>query len=466
MLSRCIPGIVCLASLAPIGCEAPLWSTPLPQPRPLGAEHAAIRPATVIDGPRRAAAPEEPAGELTLRAALALALTRSPELAGFAWSVRQAEAECLQAQLLPNPELEAEFENFAGSGEFRGTRALETTIALSQLIELGGKRAKRLRLARHDSRLAGWDYEAKRLEVLTATAGRFIEVLAIQEKLDIAREELKLVAATHDAVRQRVVAGKAAPAEQSKATVEVAGARIRIRRAELALLAARHALGATWGSDKPRFSRAAGDLTEAAELPPIESLVGKLAQSPAIARWETEISRRRAALALAEARGIGDLTVGAGYRHFRETASNDRAMLLTVGVPLPLFDRNQGDIRKAKLAVLRAKADRQAARVKVRNELEGAYQALAAAHAEATSLKSEVLPAAQQSHEAVRQSYQQGKVGYLDLLDAQRTLIKARREYVEALALRHQAAAEVEGLIAEPLSTHPTAGSQDRGSKP
>ena len=94
-------------------------------------------------------------GELTLPDALALALVHSPRLAGASWNVRAAEAERLQARLLPNPELEAEAEEITGSGERRGLETAEMSVRLSQLIELGGKRARRTKVAEMEGRLAG-----------------------------------------------------------------------------------------------------------------------------------------------------------------------------------------------------------------------------------------------------------------------------------------------------------------------
>jgi cobalt-zinc-cadmium efflux system outer membrane protein len=106
-------------------------------------------------------------GALSLEEVLRAALLRNPALSSTAFEVRAAEARTLQASLLPNPELELELEDFGGTGEVRGVRASESTLQLSQLVELGGKRAKRVGAAGLERGLATWDYEAKRLEVLT-----------------------------------------------------------------------------------------------------------------------------------------------------------------------------------------------------------------------------------------------------------------------------------------------------------
>ncbi|HUS91773.1 MAG TPA: TolC family protein [Phycisphaerae bacterium] len=454
-----------LLAAALAGCAAPAGLS-LPQRRPLGADLETSMPPPADEPPAAPAAParraEAPTGDLTLRQALAAALRGNPELAGFGWAVRQAEADEIQAAALPNPELEAEFENFAGSGEFRGSGALETTVTLSQVILLGEKRARQRALAAHDSRLAGWDYEAKRLDVLTAVAGQFVDVLAGQQKLALAQEDLTLAESTFQTVEKRVDAGKASPMEKSKAAVERASGRVRAGRAERELAAARQKLAALWGGREATFARAVGSLEQVAALPSVESLVARLSQNPQLARWSEEIARRRAALEWEKAQAVPDVTVGVGYRHFRGTPDNDRAMLLTLGAPLPVFDQNRGGIARARLGVLKAASDRHAAEVHARAELEQSYQALAAAHAEAVALRDEILPAARQAFEAAQESFRQGKAGYLDVLDAQRTLIEARQEHAEALASYHQAVAALEGLTAQPLDPAPAAGPQPK----
>ncbi|MBA3948799.1 MAG: TolC family protein, partial [Acidobacteria bacterium] len=100
---------------------------------------------------------ENPTGQVTLREALALALMHSPDLAAFAWEVRAREARVLQAGLLPNPVFSVQAEDLGGSTDAASGQGLlqpQATIQLSQLIELGGKRAARQRLAESHQQLA------------------------------------------------------------------------------------------------------------------------------------------------------------------------------------------------------------------------------------------------------------------------------------------------------------------------
>ena len=433
------------------GCAIGPPDSAWPEPRPLGREISTYRPPQKpeADIPKTASLPEA-RKELRLHDALALALGRSPDLAGVALSVREAEAEALQAGLLPNPEAEAEFEDFAGTGDLAGTKSAGTTVTVGQLIELGGKRVKRFHRARLEAELAGWDYEARRIALMTEVAQRFAAVLAAQRKVELADMSLKLAEATRDAVSKRLKAGKITPVELTKADVEVSTASIHVQRASRELAASRHRLAAAWGSTSPHFEAAAGDLSHVAPLPKMHQVIPLLAQNPDLARWKTEHAQREAVFSSEKAKAIPDVTVSAGFRHFNE--SSDQAAHVGISIPLPLFGRNQGGVRKARYGRLKARSEEEAARARLRSDLIEAYQELAASHEEATSLHTKVVPAAEQVFEATRTSFDQGKTDYLAVLDAQRTLTDTRRQYVDALASYHRALPVVEGLIAQPLT--------------
>ena len=439
---------VALVALA--GCAAPIAQVTLPTPRALG------RAPTVVPRPGDAEAPPdgEPRGVLVLRQALALALVRSPELASASLDVRAAEARVLQAGLLPNPEAELEIEEFGGKGERRGFQGAETTLALGQLVELGHKRRRRVRVAALEGELAGWDYEATRLDVLTATAKGFVDVLAAQRQVALRRELVKLSEQVLRNVAERVEAGRVPPLEGLKAKLAVAISRVDLEKAARALEAARKSLAARWQSTSPAFERVGGELAVAARIPPAERLAERLAESPELARWPAELRQRQAQVALAKAEGVSDVTVGGGVAYFKET--DDAAFLLSLSFDLPVFDRNQGGIREAEIEAAKAEQERRAALATAHAALAEAHRELATAAAESHALQTEILPTAQAAFDAAMEGFRQGKSDYLDVLDAQRALFEARQEQIEALAAYHRAVADVERLVGRPLASIPT----------
>jgi cobalt-zinc-cadmium efflux system outer membrane protein len=402
----------------------------------------------------------DPRGALSLRQALHETLLHNPELLAFSFELRAIEARRLQAGLLPNPELSAELENFGGSGSTRGVQSAEATIQLSQLIELGGKRAKRLRLTGLERDVAGFEYEAKRLEIFTDTSKAFVEALSAQERLAQTTELLRLAERVLGAVSQRVKAGKVSPVEETRARIAISTARLHIRQARSAYEAARKRLASFWGSTTPRFERLSGSLETTASIPSEEQLAARMQKNPDIARWAVETDARRAQVAVEQSKRIPDVTVSGGVRYIHET--DDPAFVVGFSVPLQLFDRNQGGIREARTRLEQAEHERRAAEVRVGTALSEAYQNLVRAADEVQALQQDVLPATHKTFQAIQEGYRQGKFGFLDVLDAQRTLFETRGQFLEALTAYHQAVADIERLIGEGLPAAPPGNGEKR----
>lgn len=435
------------------GCAATkIVDTARPEPRPLGSElgvyEAPLEPekdsAALVTG-------REATGVITLRQALALALMKNPELAGFSWEARSREAKTLQAGLIPNPSVGVEVENFGGSGPRSGLNATETTIALSQLIELGGKRFKRTRAAALERDLAGWDFEAKRLDVLTEVVKNFADVLGAQQQVVYDAELVSLAEKTHGTVSERVEAGKVSPLELTKAGVSLSNTKIGHERAKSDLAAARKKLAAMWGEASPAFDRAEGDLTLLSPVPSAEDLKKLLSNNPDITRWVKETEQRTAALEVEKAKSIPDLTVSGGVRHFSDT--DDNAFVLGLSIPIPLFDRNPGGVLEARYKIAKARQESRAAEAKAGSSLAESYKALAFSYEQSMALRNQVIPGAEHAFEAAGEGYREGKFEFLELLDAQRTLFEAREKYLASLISYHKAKAEVERLIGESIES-------------
>jgi cobalt-zinc-cadmium efflux system outer membrane protein len=442
------------------GCMDSGNDTAWPDARPLGQEFSTFRPPkkppkTVSDIPEIA----EPNGAITLRRALALALIHNPELRAFSWEVRASEARTLQASLLPNPEIKVEVEEVGGTGERSGFDGAATTIQLGQLIELAGKPTKRKRLASLESKLAGWDYEAKRLNVLTEVAHALVEMLAAQERLKLTEELVELSEQVLNTVTQRVETGKDSPVEKTKAQVSLASARIEQKQARQRVASARKQLAATWGSISPGFDVVTGQLDATFPIPSETELRHLLAQNPDLARWAIEMQRRRAALELEKANAITDPKIFGGMQRFNET--DDTPVVFGLSIPIPTSNRNQGRILEARYNIAKARRQRRAAEANLYVALADAYEALSSALIEVTALKNEVLPGAQSAFDATRQGYRQGKFDYLMVLDAQRTFFQARARYIESLAAYHKAKADVERLIGRPIDGETVSKSED-----
>lgn len=420
--------------------------------------HQAEPPRVSESAARRQQAPtfENPTGAISLRDVIALALLHSPDLAAFAWETRAREARILQAGRPPNPVATIVAQDlwsrrlFPGGNPSQEAVQPQATIELSQVIELGGKRTARRNLAALNRDLAGWDYEAARINVLTQVTRTFIDVLAAQEMVTLTTQTTQLVEQVQQSVHARVVAGVASPIEETKAEVALSAARLESDRARRVLDASRRQLVAFWGATEAKFQSAVGDLAEIQELPSLAELNARVSGNPDLARWAAEISQRQAELALEKARRVPDVTMTAGYRRY--TAVDSNALVIGGSIALPIFNRNKGAVEEANRRLSKAYEERRAAEARASALLAEAYRALSSAHQEVTTLRSEVRPLAQRTFEAVSEGYRLGKFGYLDVLDAQRTLIGAGAQHLRALSDYHKAVADVERLIGAPLN--------------
>jgi cobalt-zinc-cadmium efflux system outer membrane protein len=387
---------------------------------------------------------------LSLRDALALALERNPDLASFSWEIRAREARALQAGLLPNPTFSAEIENIGGSGSRDGVESAETTLMLSQLIELGGKRGKRRSIGAFEAEAAEWEYEAARLGVIAETTTAFVDALARQDAVRMAAEQIQLADDVLRAVEAQVRAGAVSSAEVPRAEVEVTNQQIQRRLHDRALRAAYVRLATAWGDSEPAFSAVAGDLNVVSPIPPEIELVKKMASTPELERWRVEVAKRRAAIELEDARPIPDVTLGLGPRHFND--KNDWALVAGVQLPLPVFDRNQGGRQESRDRLAKSRAEQRSTQLRLRRALAQSYQGLASAYEEVAALRDEAIPNAERAYAATKRAQRRGALRFTDVLDSQRSLFALRARLVATLASYHLSRAQTEALIGGALT--------------
>ena len=386
---------------------------------------------------------------ITLRGSLALALEQNPELAAFSWDVRSAEAKILQARLRPNPELGIQTEDFGGDRKSRGLTRSQTTLQLSQIIELGGKRRSRVRAATFGRELAELDYETKRLDVLRKTAQAFVDVLGAQRRVELTEENVNLAAGLLPDIKKRIEAGKASAVEQTRNDVAVASARIEADQARRALIVFRQHLAAQWGSTEAHFLRVAGELDRVDPLPSFGRLVLSLTNNPEIARWAPETERRDAAVRLQLAEAVPNLMLLGGPRYIAET--DEITHVIGFSLPLPFWNRNQGAILDARNQLAKAGDERRSAVTRLSTELSDAYQTVQRTANEIRILKESVLPGAESAAQALQEGYQAGRYSYLEVNEARRTLTTSRLQYLQALTDYHKAIADIEALTARPF---------------
>ena len=385
----------------------------------------------------------EPAAPLTLKAALELALGANPDLSAAGRELDAVEATITQARVRPNPQISTLIEDTQ-----RSTRT--TTLQLNQPIELGGKRAARIEAAERGRDAASAELDAKRAEIRAAVMTAFFDVLTAQERLRLVQSSVLLAQHATLAASRRVAAGKVSPVQETKARVAEVGVWVESFQATSELNIARKRLAATWGSPSPRFERAEGPVETLPTLPALGELNTRLANAPGLQRARLEVNRRQALAQVERTRRIPDVTVSLGTKRNEELGRNQA--IFGISIPIPVFDRNQGNLLEALRRTDKARDELIATEVRLGGELAQAHERLNAARQEVDALQNDILPGAQSAYDAATKGFELGKFSFLEVLDAQRTLLQAKSQYLRTLTEGHRAAAEIERVLGDASS--------------
>jgi cobalt-zinc-cadmium efflux system outer membrane protein len=381
---------------------------------------------------------------LTLERIHELVERHNPELASSREDLKAKEGSKLQTSLRPNPTLQAEGENFGGSGQFEGRQRLEQKFVLRYMIETWNKRSFREDVAGDEVDLASLTVDATRQDVLAEAEKAYWSVLASRELLNL-REELKHLADTGlRTVSRQEEAGKVSSLEKTKAEVEQSRTRIAVRKAQRNFQSARHTLASKWGENSLDNRSISGDLEMPDPPASFGSFAKRLDNNPVVELAKEAIDQQKSSLELAKARRYPNITVGGGYKQVEST--DDYSYIVNVSLPIPLFDQNQGSVQQQKNKIDSARQRLISTRTELRARLRSRYETLKATYEELKALDQEVLPGASRAFEASLKGFRSGKFDYLEVLDAQRTLFENRVQFVRSLEIYHRTRTEIDRL--------------------
>lgn len=375
---------------------------------------------------------------LTLAAAIERAFLYNPGLRSAAQDIAIAQGQRIQAGKTLNPELSFLREGLRKSGN-------TTTVQVNQEIELGGKRAARVTSASLDQDAASADVATYRANLRADVVTAFFDVLSAQERLALARASQELSQRVTTAAARRVVAGRISPVEETRARVAEASTKIELSQAATELALARQRLGATWGNKLADLELVEFSPTALATHQSTQELLTHLSGAPQLLRAKLEVERQKSRVEIERARRIPNVTFSLGTK--RDEQAGIRQTVVGLAVPLPLFDRNQGNLLSALRRTDKAKDELAVVQTSLSLELTQASLRLDAARNELTVLRSEILPGAQNAYDAAVKGFELGKFNFLDVLDAQRTLNQSKAQYIRALAESHRASAAIERVV-------------------
>jgi cobalt-zinc-cadmium efflux system outer membrane protein len=424
------------------GCAAPLdqsWNDPVysdTRVRYLQAdEFTALRPDRSEEAePSRTAL--DSLAQLSVGDAIRVAIAHAPSLRRAGYQVDIAAGRVTQAGLYPNP-------SFAFDAEAIGSEVGsggETIYRIEQEIVLGGKLSKARSVAESDRLAAQAEFVAAEFALASQVTRAYFAVVAARERLDNRQQLIELSDRLLEAATAQVQAGAATEPDQLRAEVVREQAQIELESARLDFDAAKRGLASSMGLDKPIDLPLSSDSRSLPDFPDREVILeATLSQNGRIELAQLAIERARRAHSLAKAQAIPNLVASIGPRY--SDPDNETTLDFGLGVDIPLFDRNQGNIRAARADRLSSAAALREVQLALIAEVSTAYSAYQAAKVAVTRYDEQLLPKAERTLDLTQQAYQRGKADYLRLLDAQQVVIESRIAYVDALQRLHEAAA-------------------------
>jgi cobalt-zinc-cadmium efflux system outer membrane protein len=378
--------------------------------------------------------------KITLEQALAEALEKNLSLLAERVNISIAEARLITARLRPNPVLSAGGDHLdllgTGFNEINNAGPEEFNLRTDFTIERGGKRSSRIAVAQHALGVAELEFlnavRGLRLEVQSA----FVEALLARHRVELARQNLEALNRIVEVNQVRWRAGDVAEVELIRSRVAALQQANALRRAELDLRTVLIRLQTLMGRARPAPDfDVLGELRRETRVAPLEEwLKIALENRPDLLALRRAVQRSAAELQLELARAKPDLTLGSEYRRQQGLAGTGNMLGFFVQIPLPVFDRNQGEIARAREELRQAELRVRALEASIRAEVESAYRQWQSSRESLEQIETAMLAQAREVRDITEYAYRRGEASLLEFLDAQRAFNETMQAYYEARA--------------------------------
>ena len=389
--------------------------------------------------PSAASAPRQDrpaATQITLEQAIALALANSPSIKAARTQIQQNQAQEITANLRPNPVLSWDSQFIpVFSGDF-STDTLNNLqqfdVGLGYLFERGRKRQNRLQAARDTTAVTAAQVADTERTLTFNVAQQFINVLLANSTLQFALEDLNSFQSTVNISDERYRAGDISEGDNLKIKLQLLQFQTDVSSARVAKVQALGSLRQLVGYvSLPHDYDCAGDLEYKALAVALADLqVKALAERPDLKAARLGIKSANSQISLANANAKVDVNASASFSHVSGVSSTS----LFFGVPLPIFDRGQGEKARTRFALTQAEFTEKAAEDTVMTDVTNAYEAAASNQDVVKLYVSGYLKQAQDSRDISQYAYKGGAATLLDFLDAERSYRSVQLAYRQALA--------------------------------
>lgn len=378
---------------------------------------------------------------LTLESLETIALANNPAIARAAAQVDALRGKWVQVGLPPNPTV-----GYVGSEIGNDGAAGQQGGFVGQEFVTANKLACNRAVVAAEIQRAEQDLAAMQRRVQTDVGLAFYGALIAQRRVELAEELVRVATSATNASKSLLDAEEIPLAGLLQTEIQRQNAEVILRTAENQYEQSWRRLAATIGSPDMAIQPIAGDPTALPNDVGWEAQFARLRTlSPEIASAMAEVERARRALCRACIDPVPNITTQMSVQF--DDATNDTVAGVQVGLPLPIWNRNQGGICQAQAQVRAAARNVDRLELDLARRLAVAYQNYASARLTVDSYSAEILPRAARTLELVRRGYEEGEVGYLDLLAAQRTFSRTNLDYLDALRQLWTNYVQIDGLL-------------------
>ncbi len=388
---------------------------------------------------------------LSLNDVLGLVAAQNPTLKSLDFDREAARSRLVQAGLWSNPELGAEIEEVGWDAP--GLKESEITVSLAQEFELFGQRGARRQLARAEIDAVELETRLAAYELYLQTKQRYYTLAHAQEHLALSRTSAELAGDVVENIKFRIEKGAALQSEMLLAQLEQQRGELRLQEARQKKTVAGLALQALWNDATSDLTVLTGPEPESTDiLEQVAMLEDRLDSTGAILSLHRQAAILRAEQSLTAAEARPTVTLSGGYKHNRADKSN--SLLFGVSLPLPFFNRNQGDrgALEARVHSLAYRIDRE--RLNAAAEINGKCVRLRHLVQKHDVLDSLLRPTAQEAYDTLERAYRAGRVPYTQLLEAERSLNEVRFEHNDILLAIYEQLIALESLTGATLRTN------------
>jgi outer membrane protein, heavy metal efflux system len=408
------------------------------------APEGAVAPLPPIGQPEQVPQPfEEPSQRpgMTLAELEDMATRCNPTLVQASARVQAARGQAVQVGLYPNP-----VAGYLGSEIGNEKRAGQQGGFVSQEVVTAGKLQLNRAVASQEIRQAEYVWGAQRFRVLTDVRRGFYEVLVAQQSMELSEQLVRLGEQGVKATEELMKAKEVARVDVLQARIEADSAKIILEKAKNRHSAAWRSLAAVVGNPSMQPAPLNGNLQEGmVQLGWDETLNRLLSESPQLAAARAGYARAQAVVNRECAGRYPNVGLQAGVQY--DNATQDTFASVQVGVPIPVFNRNQGNIYKAQSELTAAQREVERVQLSLQQRLASVFEQYSTARQLVEKYHSDMLPNAQESLKLVSSGYRQGEYNYLMLLTAQRTYFQTNIAYLDALRDLRVAGVAIEGNL-------------------